>query len=138
MKRFIMYFLYTLLLGFVLIIGTHYGLRLKEFTSETYNLYPYIFFTIVYPVILGILLALPQFAKNCKKEGVWHFDWIKLVSIGLPTLYLSLLPLLFFSPIGKYFSTVFNFISHSSIPQTVSGIVLGYLILSVPEKHSPE
>ncbi|WP_134220401.1 hypothetical protein [Pelotomaculum sp. FP] len=133
-KRFIVYFLYILFVIYIVLIGSNYIIKLKNISAQIHTPYPSLIFIAVFPIIIGILLALPQFITNFKKDGTWSLDWIKLISIGVPSLYITLMPLLYFSPIEKLVSYIFHAFNNSLIPQMVSGIILGYNTLVAFEK----
>ena len=131
--RFGSLFLYTVFVGLVLFLGGNIQNYLKYIMSQTFNpLYHTIFITI-FPVIIGIFLALLSFIDEFKKQGTWKFDWIKFLAIGLPTFYATIFPLLYYSFLGPYISKFLNivqlYMGSTMMVQTVGGIVFGHLIL---------
>lgn len=141
LKRFIGYFIYTLFIGYILAKGMQYDMHLKQITAKTYNMKPYAFFNVAFSVILGILMALPQFIKAWTKEGVWCFDWVRLISIGIPAFLLTITPLAYFNPpfaTGRLLSQLWGLFGYSLTPLAISGVVFGYLLLSVIDKQQPE
>ena len=134
--RFFIYALYTVLLLYIMSKamqmvqifdrnGFFFGKTALRLTIAT-----------IFPMIIGILFSLPSFLSNFNKPGFWHMDGIKLFSVGIPTLYVAILPLLYFSPIGKYFPAVGLITTPNSAPAIICGTIFGYLILSVFSKKS--
>lgn len=134
-KRLLGYFLYTIFIGYILYEGAKYGRNLHPVNPLTYKFepYPFYIFTVGFPISIGILIALPGLINNFNKRGNWYFDWAKFISIGLPTLFLAMYPLLLISKIVLLkIPTEINFVfAFPSVPHTISGVVFGYLLLSV-------
>jgi hypothetical protein len=63
-----------------------------------------------------------------KKE--WTFNWIKVIAIGIPTLYIALLPILSFTSFGMdfLFAKELILIENKTLI-TTAGIVFGYILL---------
>jgi len=55
----------------------------------------------------------PNFFCKFHKNGLWKYDWIKFIAVGLPTLYITL-----------------SVLTTSMLPHTVSEVVFGLIILS--------
>lgn len=135
--RFLSYFAYIISIGYIVFKGTEYQKSLEKIKLETYHAYPEMVFLSIFPIFIGILLAIPRFFKVFKKKGVWFFDRIKFIAIGLPTLYLAIFPAIFFSPIVAYIpQTIGNImLMYSMFPQFLSGIIFGYLLINVIDKE---
>ena len=88
-------------------------------------------------MVIGILLAILNLYRNFKKQGVWRLDWIKFIAIGIPTFYLAVFPATYFYPIRKYIpDTIGNImLTHSMFPQSLSGVIFGYLLIIVIAKR---
>jgi len=131
--RFGSLFLYTVFIGLLLYLGGKIQSQLKYMTTQTFNPFDHILFTCIFPVIIGIFLALPGFINEFKNTGKWKFDWIKFLAIGIPALYASFFPLLYYSSLGPYIPKFLNivqfYMDSTTTVQTVGGIVFGYLIL---------
>lgn len=140
--RFAKLFLYTLFIGFVLYGGTVIQNKLRIRMVTTFSPHLYHFYVVLLPIIIGILIALPSFLSLLKKKGTWKFDWIKFISIGLPTFYFTIFPYIYFSPLGPYIPNFFNIIfltvGSTLMLHTVSGVVFGYLILSSFSKETEQ
>jgi hypothetical protein len=132
-KRFIRYFLFTILALVFLFWGANYGFVLKK---QAQNIYYYYFFSALFPIIYGIILALPKLFKEKYKNGCWSIDWIKFLAIGTPTILIDLsLVLVALTPIGhtNYFSTLNPFIEILILDRMVislSGIIFGYILIT--------
>jgi hypothetical protein len=87
MKRFFSYLLYTILMAYILLLGVKYETFLKKQASITFDGMPYFIFSIIFPVIMGLLFGLPQFIKEMKKDNSFTIDLVKLATICLPAMY---------------------------------------------------
>jgi hypothetical protein len=89
MKRFIIYLFWSLFVIVILYIGARITTDLKVKISRNYNAEPYIIFSWLFPILLGMLLRLPRLVNDIIQRKRWFFDWVKLIAIGLPLLYVS-------------------------------------------------
>ncbi|MFD2611054.1 hypothetical protein [Paenibacillus gansuensis] len=87
------------------------------------------------PLGLGVLLALPRLRKLMRQPGTWRVDWFSLIIVGLPALYVLLLPIFLYSgirlsylPLGKTLITSSGGLNTAT---TLSGVILGYLWIVV-------
>ena len=103
------YLLYTALLIFGLWLLFYYDAVLLEHRKMTFEYWPYVWYNTLYPILIGIFLALPSFVRTFRSYGPWKFDWILFVTVGIPTLLGTLSVCILFSPVGPYFS-VFSFL----------------------------
>ncbi|KPB05924.1 hypothetical protein AAV98_03050 [Bacillus sp. CHD6a] len=87
MGKFLMYFFWTVAIGFIIFSGSRYELQLMEKGQMNYNLWPAVIFATVFPVLIGILLRLPKLITEIKRDKAWSVNWIKLLAVGLPTLW---------------------------------------------------
>lgn len=133
-RRMIGYFIYTLVLIYLLIKGSLFLQHLQILTVRS-GISPFanLTFMVFLPVLVGVLLAMPQFIYQIKKDGIWRYDWVKFISIGLPMFYVTIMPLIHFTPVGRFlpFSNlllVYPLIHH------VCGVVFGFLILKASSK----
>ncbi|MCM3601143.1 hypothetical protein M3175_10415 [Robertmurraya korlensis] len=130
---------------FLLLIMVFFGLKFQASlylnSQETYKIFPYFLFKAIFPLIIGVYLAAPHLYKTFTKAGKWKVDWVKLIVVGLPFIYLSIVPILYFSEVialnlpfssyamGGYFggdaSTSFG---------TINGIIAGYIVPSSIKK----
>ncbi|KNB70538.1 hypothetical protein ADS79_16620 [Brevibacillus reuszeri] len=120
---------------FILNALMQYELVLVERAKETFNSFPSNLYSSLYPTLIGLLFALPKFVQVIKAEGRWNFDWIRIVAVGIPTLFGATVILIYFSPLGTYFPSI-SILSVGTKFSTICGIVLGYLILSCFQKSN--
>ncbi len=83
-----------------------YELILVEQAKETYNSFPSNLYSSLYPILIGLLFALPIFVRVIKVESRWNYDWIRIVAVGIPTLFGATVFLIYFSPLGTYFPSI--------------------------------
>lgn len=134
-RKFLYYFGSTVILGFVFYLGWKYQLRLRDDAKATFEIMPVLLFATIFPIVIGILLRLPKLIMEIKKEKNWTFDWIKIVAIGVPALYVTFIPILVHLSFGVNFPFANNivFLSNASIT-TTAGIVFGYVLLDSLKK----
>ena len=129
-KRFLSYFVPTVGFAIVFYLGTAYKMRLLDNGRETFNLLPFVVFVSFFSILIGILLRLPKLMKEMKENKQWSFDWIKFLAIGLPMLYLALIPLLSLNFGIRFllFTKTFLMTGDTTLP-SIAGIVFGYVLL---------
>ena len=137
-KRFVGIFLYVLFIGFATGLGEYYGIHLKKIAAAGFNFYPVFIFSILFPIIIGILLGLSKFINELKKEGTWKWDWVKFLAAGLPTLYISSFYILAYFQISPYLypSKLIYIISGSEFIFNLSAMAFGYLFLTTLYKDT--
>ncbi|MBO8138407.1 MAG: hypothetical protein H0Z40_09790 [Desulfotomaculum sp.] len=138
-KRFLGYFLYMVFIGFVLYWGDAYEHYVKKQIAITYDTRLMMLHRAFFPVVLGVLLALPRFTGTVREPGRWCMDWVKLLAVSLPCLYIAFFMPTFFSPLGSLFPrwlmwSGYKLTAHSSLPITVFGIIFGYTLLTALNK----
>lgn len=132
--RFVAYFLYSLFVCYVLYRGILYDRVLMEMVSITYKPIPRQIFIIFFTIFLGLLFAVPQIIEKLKKQGSWRIDWIKLIAVGIPALYLNIQIVGYFSSLGKLFALGVLVFGSNPATQYISGIILGYMLLASLDK----
>ncbi|KGP73254.1 hypothetical protein [Pontibacillus yanchengensis] len=142
MKRFLLYFISTV--TFIALV--FWGYQLPDLAREALmfegrleGLYILVvIFTFLFPTLIGILLRLPKFIKEVNEKRKWSIDWVKLCAMGIPTLYVSQIIILFSSlphsvPLPFSGALMRNIESPLS---TIAGIIFGYIVLdSLKEKN---
>ena len=132
-KRFWAYIFYLVLFLGVIFLGLRYQAKLRENEGLAYHHLEAL--SSFFPLIIGMLLAAPHIFRMLMKKGCWKIDWIKLIVIGLPFLYITIVPIMYMIGIlkvdlpfasyamGGYFGArlVMTFI-------TINGIVAGYMV----------
>ncbi|MCM3745187.1 hypothetical protein M3193_13690 [Sporosarcina luteola] len=140
MKRFMYYFVWVLFIGFICYLGSQYYMSLKFIAQETFDNKLFFMYSLVFPVIIGMLLKLPVLVKDIKQQKKWTFDWVKLLAIGAPTFFIVTSPVLIYliwtyTSIGQH--SIFQdylIITISTPFTTAAGIVLGYCLLDILKK----
>lgn len=132
-KRFFYYFFWSVLIGAIYYLGIYIKDKISiSYGIETsFNYIPVIIYTLVFPVIMGILLRLPKLITEIKENKKWTLDWKKFTAIALPT-------------ISIFVIYTFLQIYILSVPAprillfnpgiTIAGIVLGYTFLDSLKK----
>ncbi|MDQ0255693.1 hypothetical protein J2S74_003075 [Evansella vedderi] len=130
MKNFLKYFMWTMLIGIILYYGFKIELNLQEMARSTFRLFPLVVFGTLFPLFLGMILRLPQFINEIREKKRWKFNWAKFIAIGLPALYITIIPLFFFTSFGHSLPLTMEVaqVTNPSIT-TISGIISGYILL---------
>lgn len=136
MKRFFYYFGWTIVIGLFVYFGARYQFLLKQEVKNTFNLYPFVLFSTFFPVVIGILLRLPELINDIKQHKQWTFDWVKFSAIALPAFCILLMYLLMYSPVGESilpFVPKLVLLGDSTI-QLIAGVVFGFTLLDSVKK----
>lgn len=137
MKRFLYYFSWVLLIGFICYLGSRYYINLKTNGEATFKSNGFIIYNIMFTIIIGMLLKLPVLLNEIQLQNKWTFDWVKLLALGIPTLYIITIPIWSNSSFGQRFLFGDYFRIINSTPfTTVAGIVLGYCLLDILKKKN--
>lgn len=127
MKKFLRYFVWTVVIGFIYYAGSRYELHLLNEAQMNYNFWPQVIFAALFPILIGMLLRLPKLIKEIQQEKAWAVNWMKLLAVGLPTLYVTLVPVLSLTSLFRYIPFVMDII-HLDL-STLAGLVFGYVLL---------
>ncbi|MFD1039315.1 hypothetical protein ACFQ3N_13060 [Virgibacillus byunsanensis] len=127
MKRFLYYFLWSIVIMIILNTGAKYQIIINNQVATTYNPIPLYIYTSLYPIVIGLLIKLPILVENYKKTK-WSIDWGKLIGIGLPSFYIALLPLIGLMPVTKVFLFDVVVMIGPSVPN-IAGIIFGFFLL---------
>jgi len=135
MKRFMYYFVWVLFIGFICYLGSQYYLNLKDLVQVTFHNTFFIIYSLVFPVMIGMLLKMPVLIKDIQQHRNWTFDWVKLLAVGAPAFFIVTYPIWTYTPFAEYliFTDLFR-IATSTPFTTVAGIVLGYCLLDILKK----
>jgi len=135
MKRFLYYFGWTIVIGFIIYLGSKYQVHLENEARKAFEIMPVILFTTLFPIVIGLFLRLPTLIIEMKQNRPWTFDWIKFIAIGLPALVIISMFILPFTPFGEGVIKVSGILwSASPNVQIIAGIVLGYIFLDSLKK----
>ncbi|WP_404430694.1 hypothetical protein [Sutcliffiella horikoshii] len=134
MKKFLSYFFWTVVIGFIYYAGSRYELHLLNEAQMNYNFWPQVIFAALFPILIGILLRLPKLIKEIQEGKAWSVNWMKLLAVGLPTLYVSLVPVLSLTGLFKYMPFAMDII-HLDLA-TLAGVVFGYVLIDSLKEDS--
>lgn len=129
-KRIMIYIVYIAAIIAISITGDKFNNYLFLLHS-TYYKSIYFWFLPIYPILIGCLMALPQFLGNAGKTGAWNFDWIKFLVVGIPSLYIAFTYIIYFSQIGDILPVI-----HSPQLYIIGGILFGSVLLTSFHKQS--
>ena len=124
--RFGKYFGFVILIGLVLQELFEYDRLMLEDARMSFDRLSYLVYLSLYPVLIGILFAIPHLFRERKNSGKWTYDWVKGLAIGLPALFGATVFLHYYTPFGDYVSVLLRY---KEFP-IVSGIALGYTALT--------
>jgi len=113
-----------------------YNIALVEEANITFEGLPVLIFATTFPIVIGVILRLPKLIIEIKDKKEWAFNWINIIAIGIPALYVALLPIL--SSIGMNFlvppvSLLVGSFGNSTL-NTTAGIVFGYVLIDSIKK----
>lgn len=129
MKRFLFIFLSTVVIGTIFYFGMNYQMRLREQSAIKFDLKPYITFVSIFPVFIGMLFRLPKLIIEIKDKKKWSMDWVKALTIGIPSLYVAMIPLLaIYFGTNLLFSNAVMFLGDMTFT-SIAGLVFGYVLL---------
>ena len=135
LARFFGYLVYTLFIGLVLYYGTRYGMDLYKEASATFESFPGVFiYRAAFPILVGVLLSIPQFVNGLGVPGVWTFNWARFLGVGIPCLLILAAPFIHYSQIGQGLPVWISPLLET-VPYSTAGIIFGYLFLSSPVKE---
>ena len=124
-------------IGVTFYMGMGYQVELRKQYAITFNLKAYIIYTTIFPVCMGVLLRLPKLIVEIKDKKKWSLDWMKLLIIGIPTLYIAMIPFLAIV-FGKklLFSEAFMLLGDMTLI-SIAGVIFGYVLLdSLTSKYT--
>ncbi|WP_419959862.1 hypothetical protein [Psychrobacillus sp. BM2] len=136
MKRFLFLFFSTVVIGIIFYVGMDYQVSLREKSAINFNLKPFIIFASIFPVFIGMLLRLPKLIIEIKDKKRWSFDWIKIIAVGIPSLYIAMIPLLAIAyGTNLLFSKAFMLLGDFTFT-SIAGVILGYVLLDSLKSHT--
>ncbi|EDL66552.1 hypothetical protein [Bacillus sp. SG-1] len=134
LKRILFYILYISVVLTVLYYGLQYEHHLLEKSKETFTLSRTLhWYSVVFSIVVGVLLAIPNLFYNLYKNGAWTYDWIRSAIIGIPSLFITLVPVLYWviPELFQFLTGQFIYLAGSTeILPTVTGILFGYTMIS--------
>ncbi len=132
-KRFVIYFIYILVVGYLIMKGNDFFRYLREVYLIKYDpTYLWIWFA-VFPILVGILLALPYLLSIINKPGKLQFDWVKFLAVGIPSFYAAITPIYILiclnHPEFVLKLSDYIFMLHERLI-VISGVVFGFVLVS--------
>src|SRR5665647_2510784 len=126
-KRFIGYLIYVVAVGYIITKADDYQLYLQHIYSKTFNTTYLWLFMSLFPILVGLMLALHHLVSMIRKQGSLKFDWIMFLAVGIPTLCIAITPIVLATGLEQLtniwlFSSIIAF--HNNLV-TVSGVVFG-------------
>lgn len=129
-RRLIWYLIWTVGIGTAIYLGTKLQLQIERVGKNQFQLFPFMLFSVLFPIFIGLLLRLPKLIIEIKEKKPWTFDWMKFVFVALPCLYVVVMSILPFSPLGQGKIPVIQvFFLNGSEIISIAGMILGYEVL---------
>ncbi|EHQ89460.1 hypothetical protein [Desulfosporosinus youngiae] len=132
MRKIIAYLGYVLGLMLLVYYGINYQEELRILAGRTFDPFPLMQFSQVYPLMIGAYIALPRFISRLRRKGGLSVDWLQILIIGIPTLLISASGILshyFLSyPLNSLFGQVY--VKYNMTGITLIGVVCGYTLLN--------
>lgn len=140
MKRLAIYLLYSAGLIILLYLGVRYNEQLGVTYQRDFYYIPFIFFSALFPVIMGAYLALPQVITQLRKPGAIKYDWLKLLIIGLPALLICFSWVLFLYIPSHELSQHLGimYFRFGTLGTFMAGVAGGYILLNSLTKVQEE
>lgn len=131
--RIVIYIIYISVIIFAAIMGERFNEYLFLLYSTCFKP-SYFWFLPVYPILIGCLIALPEFISKALKAGVWRFDWLRFLIVGIPSLYIAFTYVIYFGQRGNFLPFIYLLI-YSRQFYIISGIIFGYTLLASFNKY---
>ena len=129
MNRFLFIFFSTVVIGSIFYLGLEYQMRLREESAIVFDIKPYIMFSTIFSIFMGMLLRLPKLIIEIKDKKKWSFDWMKVTIIGIPSLYIATIPLVTINMgTNLLFSNTIMMLGDFTFT-SIAGVILGYVLL---------
>lgn len=142
-KSLLSYLIYTIVLLLIIFLGLKYQAVLYSYSKDNYEIFSYLQFKAIFPLVLGAYLAIPHMIKASLKAGKWDINWIKLIVLGLPFLYASVIPVLYLTGMIKFdfpFSSYVmgGYFGNGALTtfESINGILAGYVVLTSIDKKN--
>lgn len=135
MKRFLYFFGWAIILGLMIYLGAKYQFFLKQEYMKNLGVGSFVWYSSIFPIVIGMLLRLPELINEIKDKRPWTFDWAKFVGIGLPSMFISLaFVLIFYVPINVLHLIPQQIYLGNPTLQTIAGVVFGFVLLDSVKK----
>ena len=130
LRRFIGYLIYAIAFGYLLKKANAYHLYLKYSVSTAFDQTYYLLFMSVSSIIVGFMLALPQFITTFKQKGSWAVDWVKLLPVGIPAFLVAIAPIIPLAGFAQNCKLVLFILLYNYDLVTVAGIIFGFTLVA--------
>ncbi|MDR7001143.1 hypothetical protein [Neobacillus niacini] len=129
MKRFLSYLVWLLFIMIILYLGAEIESRLRAYQEQYYRPFPYIVFSGLFPIFVGLLIRTPQLVGDLIKKKRLSVDWALLTAIGIPSFIIATIPLSFIVHIPYLYFIWFKTFGSSLTVNTIAGVIFGYVFL---------
>lgn len=132
MRKAITYLGYVLGLMLLVYYGVNYQEELRISASRTYDPFPLMQFSQVYPLMVGAYMALPRFISRLRRKGGLSVDWLQILIIGIPTLLISASGILFYYFPSYQLNSLIGrvYVKYGLLGTALMGVVCGYTLLN--------
>lgn len=130
MNRFLRFFLYSIAMIILIQNAYQYQLYIGRQSEINFEIIPFIVFSTVFPIIIGILFAIPGLIGRINEGNNSSYDWARFLGVCIPSLFIASLPIMYIWEITFQFA---NFILTAGLLATsftsIFGVVFGYVLL---------
>jgi hypothetical protein len=127
-------FIYTLILIGYIFVSNQLLINIDSESQEIFKFLPFIIWSMVIFILLGILIGMDYLFKEMKMVGQWKLNKFKLIFIEIPALYyiLSILIFCFNIKVLKFLVVpyIIECTSKTLYVNAAIGILLGYTLIS--------
>lgn len=129
MQKVIQYLCFTCFIVLLLFVGVKIQFYLDKEAELNFNIYPRLVYFTLFPLFVGILLRFLQFMNREINKQNWSFQPDKFIAITMPTILISLSPMVLFSPLGEFIPYLANIILINTTFVTIISLIAGYSLL---------
>lgn len=135
LKTWLKYLVYTLLVIAGIRLKSNMEVAMQNSYTATYKInYLITVIVLLATMLIGVIIGFEQFYSEANKEGKWRVNVPKLVLLGIPSLYGSLIYLLAFinnkTVYNIFVNPVYNLFCKNTSFITVYQMLLGYFIIT--------
>ncbi|WP_349410176.1 hypothetical protein [Pseudalkalibacillus sp. SCS-8] len=132
------YLLFLFGYGVLIMLGFQLESQIQIRAEKHFLLTPVFYYSILFPIVIGILMAIPLHIQSLRNRNSWHLNWRKLIIFGIPSLLILLFPAYYFTLLA--WGDVLGFadlLFGNDRLHFLSGIVLGFTIINSIEVRRP-
>ncbi|HQA49656.1 MAG TPA: hypothetical protein PLP71_00920 [Syntrophomonadaceae bacterium] len=130
LRRIVGYFVYVIAFGSFVIAAEQLQRYLTNLFSRTYDPTYFWTFLSIYPILVGVLLALPRLAELFGPKGAWKVDWIPLLVVGFPSLLVAMTPIICLAEFAQTWRITSLIFMYTPNLTYVAGILFGFVLVS--------